>query len=172
MKENEVINAIFDFVLMVTVHFICQKIDYHCNIYISVHAINFHNGHVFQSQCHHIHQKKNSQFQQFQPQRPMVLISMRIDLTTLLSYELLLFYLHFQSTLTSKRCVFQLRNAFGEEAPSKATIYNLCSEFKSDRAFLSDEFREKRPRIAVIICFKPNGVELIKIVKKEPASRF
>ena len=43
----------------------------------------------------------------------------------------------------------QLNSAFGNEAPSKATVYNWYNEFKSGRFYLSDEFREGRPMTAV-----------------------
>lgn len=63
-------------------------------------------------------------------------------------FRAMIFY-DFKSHLTPKQCEERLRNAFGEEAPSKATIYNWYNEYKRDRYFLSDEFREGRPRTAV-----------------------
>lgn len=63
-------------------------------------------------------------------------------------FRAMIFY-DFKSSLTPKQCGDRLRNAFGEEAPSNATIYNWYSEFKRDRFFLGDEFREGRPRTAV-----------------------
>jgi hypothetical protein len=60
----------------------------------------------------------------------------------------MIFY-DFKLSLTPKQCEDRLRNAFCEKAPSKATIYNWYSEFKRDRFFLRDEFRERGPRTAV-----------------------
>jgi hypothetical protein len=66
-------------------------------------------------------------------------------------FRAMIFY-NFKLSLTPKQCEERLRNAFCEKAPwapSKATIYNWYTEFKRDRFFLRDEFREGGPRTAV-----------------------
>jgi [histone H3]-lysine36 N-dimethyltransferase SETMAR len=63
-------------------------------------------------------------------------------------FRAMIFY-DFKSGLTQQQCVKRLNSAFGNEAPSKATVYNWYNEFKSGRFYLSDEFREGRPMTAV-----------------------
>ena len=60
----------------------------------------------------------------------------------------MIFY-DFKLSLTPKQCEDQLRNTFGKEDSSKATIYNWYNKFRRDRFFLSVEFREGRRRTAV-----------------------
>lgn len=55
----------------------------------------------------------------------------------------------FKSSLTRKQCVEKLRSAFGDEAPSKSTVYEWYAEFNRGRVTLSDEHREGRPATAV-----------------------
>ena len=63
-------------------------------------------------------------------------------------FRAMIFY-DFKSRLTQQQCVKRLNSAFGNEAPSKATVYNWYNEFKSGRFYLSDEFRESRSMTAV-----------------------
>lgn len=43
----------------------------------------------------------------------------------------------------------RLTNAFSEEASSKPTIYNWCSEFERYRSLVGDQFCEERLRTDV-----------------------
>jgi len=60
-----------------------------------------------------------------------------------------LIYYDFKCGLDKKQCMERLTLAFGEEKPSRATIYRWFAEFKRGRNFLSDELREAKPKIAV-----------------------
>lgn len=58
-------------------------------------------------------------------------------------------YYDFKSGLKQKESIERLRAAFGEEAPSSATVYNWFAEFNRGRISLEDEAREGRPCTAV-----------------------
>lgn len=51
----------------------------------------------------------------------------------------------FRFGLTQQECFEKLRATFGDEVPSKATIYNWYAEFKRGRSSVSDESRTGRP---------------------------
>ena len=59
-------------------------------------------------------------------------------------------YYDFRSNLTQRQCMERLFAAFGDEAPTKTTIYRWFQEFKSGRSSLSDDFREGRPATGVV----------------------
>lgn len=61
-----------------------------------------------------------------------------------------LIYYDFKSGLNYHQCIERLTNAFGEQAPSKTTVYNWFQEFRRGRSSLQDEPREGRPRTAVV----------------------
>jgi len=48
------------------------------------------------------------------------------------------------------KCGLTLHSAFGDEVPSKTTVYDWFSEFMRGRVSLSNEFREGRPSTAVV----------------------
>ncbi|TLO45018.1 transposase [Acinetobacter baumannii] len=58
-------------------------------------------------------------------------------------------YYDFRSGLTQKQCVDRMISAFGDEAPSKTTIYRWFAEFQRGRVKLSDDPRQGRPKTAV-----------------------
>lgn len=64
-------------------------------------------------------------------------------------FRAMIFY-DFKSDLTQQQCVDRLISAFGDQAPSKTTIYRWFSEFKFGRSSLSDEFRGGRPSTSVV----------------------
>jgi len=47
---------------------------------------------------------------------------------------------------------------FGDEAPSKTTVYRWFSKFNRDRSLLSDTFREGRPKSAVV----PENIDAVR----------
>ncbi|GBP18647.1 hypothetical protein EVAR_14417_1 [Eumeta japonica] len=53
-------------------------------------------------------------------------------------------YYDFRRGLTQKKCVDQLTSTFGDEAPSKTTVYRWFSEFNCGRSMRTDEFKEER----------------------------
>ncbi|KAL0829480.1 hypothetical protein ABMA28_004242 [Loxostege sticticalis] len=58
-------------------------------------------------------------------------------------------YYDFRSGLTQKQCADRMLSAFGDEAPSKSTIYRSFAEFQRGRDKLSDDPRQGRPKTAV-----------------------
>ena len=44
----------------------------------------------------------------------------------------------------------ELSSIFGDEAPSKISVYRQYDEFNRDRSSLQDEFREGRPKSGVV----------------------
>lgn len=58
-------------------------------------------------------------------------------------------YYDFQVGWTQQQCLDRMISAFGNEAPSKATVYRWFTEFQRGRASLSDDFGGGRPKTAV-----------------------
>ncbi|CAK1604551.1 unnamed protein product [Parnassius mnemosyne] len=59
-------------------------------------------------------------------------------------------YYDFRSGLTQKQCVDRMISAFGDEAPSKTTIYRWFAEFQRvKRVKLSDDPRQGHPKTVV-----------------------
>lgn len=54
-------------------------------------------------------------------------------------------------------------SGFGNEAPSKATIYRWFAEFQRERDSLSDALREGRPKSAV----SPENIDAVRELIKE-----
>ena len=56
------------------------------------------------------------------------------------------------------REIDRLHLAFGDEAPFNRTVCNWFAEFQRGRTFLSDKFREDRPRLLLplmlMLCVK------------------
>lgn len=77
-------------------------------------------------------------------------------------FRAMIFY-DFRSNSTQQQCMERLVAAFGDEAPSKTTIYRWYKEFKSGRNSLSDEFREGRPPTAVVPANIDAVCEMIEI---------
>ena len=59
--------------------------------------------------------------------------------------------LYFRRGLTQQHCIDELNSIFGDEAPSRASVYRWYGEFNRDRSSLQDEFREGRPKLVVIL---------------------
>lgn len=60
----------------------------------------------------------------------------------------MIFY-DYKSAVTPKQCLEFMEDAFGEDAPSKTTIYYWYSKFKMGHNSLIDEFRNGRPCTAI-----------------------
>ena len=52
--------------------------------------------------------------------------------------------------LTQQQCIDELNIIFGDEDPSRISVYRLYFEFNRGRSSLQDEFREGRPKSAVV----------------------
>lgn len=72
-------------------------------------------------------------------------------------------YYDFKSGLTQKQCGDRMIVAFGDEAPSKTTIYRWYSEFQRGRVSLMDDVREGRPKSAV----SQENVDVVRQLVKE-----
>lgn len=73
----------------------------------------------------------------------------------------IIFY-DFKSGLNQQQCIDRLNSAFGNEAPSKTTVYDWFSEFNRGRNSLSDEFRKGRPSTAV-----PENIDAVRVMIEE-----
>jgi len=71
----------------------------------------------------------------------------------------------FKVGLGPKECLERLQTAFGELAPSRATVYNWYGEFRRNRPFLTDEERPGRPPTAVT---EENIDRVRKLLKQNP----
>ena len=52
--------------------------------------------------------------------------------------------------LTQQHCIDELNSIFGDEAPSRTSVYRWYSEFNRGRSSLQDEFRKDRPKSVVV----------------------
>ena len=57
---------------------------------------------------------------------------------------------NFRSGLTQQHCIDELNSIFGNEAPSRTSIYPWYGEFNRGRSSLQDEFREGRLKSVVV----------------------
>ena len=64
-------------------------------------------------------------------------------------FRAIIFY-NFRRGLTQQQCIDELNSIFGDEAPSKASVYRWYGEFNRSRSSLQDEFREVRPKSIVV----------------------
>ena len=64
-------------------------------------------------------------------------------------FRAIIFY-NFRRGLTQQQCIDELNSIFGDEAPSKASVYRWYGEFNQGRSSLQDEFREGRPKLVVV----------------------
>lgn len=64
------------------------------------------------------------------------------------NFRALIFY-DFKCGLNENQCMERLTLAFGDEKPSRATIYRWFAEFKRGRVTVTDEPREAKPKTAV-----------------------
>ena len=63
--------------------------------------------------------------------------------------RVIIFY-NFRRGLSQQQCIDELNSTFGEEAPSKTTVYWWYTEYNRGRRSLADEFHEGRPKLLVI----------------------
>lgn len=73
------------------------------------------------------------------------------------NFRAMIFY-DFRCGLTRQGCVTKLQETFGDEAPSRATVYRWFAEFDRGRESLQDEYREGRPRSVVL----PHNIDAVK----------
>jgi len=73
-----------------------------------------------------------------------------------------LIYYDFKSNLNQQQCLERLQTAFGESAPSRATIFHWYAEFKRGRGYLEDDPRPGRPLESVTVENVNRVKELVK----------
>lgn len=78
------------------------------------------------------------------------------------NFRAMIFY-DFRVGLTQQQCVDRLKSGFGDEAPSKTTVYDWFNEFKRGRRSLKDEPREGRPISAVT----PENIDAVQKMIEE-----
>ena len=61
----------------------------------------------------------------------------------------IIFY-NFRRGLTQQQCIDELNSIFGDEAPSRISVYRWNGEFNRGRSLLQDEFHEGRPKSVVV----------------------
>ena len=57
---------------------------------------------------------------------------------------------NFRRDLTQQQCTEELYSIFGDEAPSRTSVYRWYVEFNRGRSSLQDEFRKGRPKLVVV----------------------
>lgn len=67
-------------------------------------------------------------------------------------------YYDFRHGLSQQQCIDQLASTFGDEAPSKTTVYHWFSEFNRGRRSLTDEFKEGRQKSVVL----PENIDAVR----------
>ena len=58
------------------------------------------------------------------------------------NFRAIIFY-NFRRGLTQQQCIDELNSIFGDEAPSRTSVYRWYEEFNRGRSSLQDEFRSK-----------------------------
>ena len=64
-------------------------------------------------------------------------------------FRVIIFY-NFRRELTQQLCIDELNSVFGDEAPSKTSVYRWHGEFNRGRSSLQDEFRKGRLKSVVV----------------------
>ena len=64
-------------------------------------------------------------------------------------YHAIIFY-NFRRGLTQQQCIDELNLIFGDEAPSRTSVYRWYGELNRDRSSLQDEFPEGHPKSVVV----------------------
>ena len=67
-------------------------------------------------------------------------------------FRTITFY-NFRRGLTQQQCIDELNSIFGNEAPSRISVYRWYAEFNRGCSSLQDEFREGRPKSVVLETF-------------------
>ena len=65
---------------------------------------------------------------------------------------------NFRRGLSRQECIDELKSLYGYEAPSYSTVKNWYNEFNRGRRSLKDEFREGRPKTAVV----PENIDAVR----------
>ncbi|XP_037952518.1 uncharacterized protein LOC119682999 [Teleopsis dalmanni] len=65
---------------------------------------------------------------------------------------------NFRRGLSRQECIGELKSLYGDEAPSYSTVKNWLNEFNRGRRSLKDEFREGRPKTAVV----PDNIDVVR----------
>ena len=64
-------------------------------------------------------------------------------------FRAIIFY-NFRRGLTKQQCIDELNLIFGDEVPSRTSVYRWYAEFNRSRSSLQDEFREGLPKAVVV----------------------
>ena len=62
-----------------------------------------------------------------------------------------LFFYNFRHGLTQQQCIDELNSIFGDEAPSRNSVYRWYGEFNRGHSSLQDVFCDGRPKSVVIL---------------------
>lgn len=65
---------------------------------------------------------------------------------------------NFRRGLSQQECMDEFISLYGEEAPSRATVFRWYAEFNRGRTSLKDEFKEGRPKSVVV----PENIDAVK----------
>ena len=64
-------------------------------------------------------------------------------------FRAIIFY-NFRRISTQQQCIDELNSIFGDEAPSRTSVYRWYGEFNPGRSSFRDEFREDCPKSVVV----------------------
>ena len=64
-------------------------------------------------------------------------------------FRSIIFY-NFRRVLTQQQCIDELNSIFGDEVPSRTSIYRWYGEFKRGYSSLQDEFHKGRSKAVVV----------------------
>ena len=64
-------------------------------------------------------------------------------------FRAIIFY-NFRRGFTQQQCINELNVIFGNEAPSRTSVYRWYSKFNRGHSSLQNEFRESRPKSIVV----------------------
>jgi len=78
------------------------------------------------------------------------------------NYRSMIFY-DFCCELSQQQCIDRLFSAFGDEAPSKTSVYRWFSEFQRGRSSLSKTFSGGRPKSAIT----PENIDAVQKIIEE-----
>ena len=65
-------------------------------------------------------------------------------------FRAIIFY-NFRRVLTQQQCIDELNSIFGDEVPSRTSVYQCYGELNRGRSSFQDEFREGRPKSVVLV---------------------
>ena len=72
-------------------------------------------------------------------------------------FRAIIFY-NFRCGLTQQQCIDKLDSIFGDEAPSRTSVYRWYREFNRAYSSLQDEFREGRLKSVVV----PETIDVVR----------